>query len=105
VFSGDVARRRKEIGLRLAIGGSAAGVIVLLLTHALRRAGVGIVAGLVLALLMARSMRALLFGISASDPLSMLTVTVGAVLLTSVATLIPAIQALRASPLAALRDE
>lgn len=105
VFSTDIARRRKEIALRLALGGSAAGVIVLLVGQALRRAAVGIFAGLALAYGLARVMNVLLFGIGADDPVSMLVVTGGILVLTLGATAIPAAKALRSSPLSALRDE
>jgi putative ABC transport system permease protein len=105
VFSADVGRRRKEIGLRLALGGSAPGIVRILLSRALVRGSVGIVLGLGLGYALARGMSTLLFGVTPADPLSMLVITMGAVVLTSAATVAPAWQALNSSPLRTLRDE
>jgi putative ABC transport system permease protein len=105
VFSTDTQRRRREIGLRLALGGSAANVILLLLGRAVRRVAMGLLVGLVLAGALGQAMRSLLFGVSAIDPVSMAAVATGVAILTLVATLIPAARALRASPLSVLREE
>jgi putative ABC transport system permease protein len=105
VFSADTHRRRREIGLRLALGGSAMSVVWLLVQRAMRRAATGVVAGLLLAGALGQGMRSLFFGVSAVDPASMATVAAGMAALTVAATLIPAFKALRASPLRALRDE
>ena len=104
VFAGDVARRRKEIGIRLALGSRRSGVILLILREALARAIVGVGIGVIAARVLARSMTSLLFGIGAADPLSYLAVAVLLIGLAAVATLIPAIQAARVSPLVAVRN-
>jgi putative ABC transport system permease protein len=105
IFSADVTRRRKEIGLRLALGGAEANVVVLLLGRALKRAAVGLGSGVVLAALAARSMSSLLFGVGSSDPLTLFGVAAAVAAIAAGATLIPAAQALRASPLRALRED
>lgn len=104
VFAGDVTRRRKEIGIRLALGSRRSGVILLILREALARALLGVGIGAAAALVLSRSMTSLLFGIGAADPLSYLAVAVLLIGLAAVATLIPAIQAARVSPLTAVRN-
>jgi len=105
IFSADVTRRRKELGLRLALGGTGAGVVALVLGRALKRAAVGLGAGVVFATLAARSMSSLLFGVGPSDPLTLFGVAAAVMAMAAGATLVPAAQALRASPLKALREE
>lgn len=105
VFSADVAHRRKEIGVRLALGARSSGIVFMLLRQSLARAVVGVIAGAAMALLLARSMGSMLFGVRATDPISL--VTVAAVLLgvAVCATLVPAIHAIRQSPLTVLRGD
>ena len=104
VISADVARRRKEIGIRMAVGARPATVVLMLLGEALRRTAAGAIAGAVLALWLAHLMRSLLFGIPPHDPVSFLGVAVVVAGAVTVATLLPAVQTLRASPLSALRE-
>jgi predicted permease len=105
IFSAEVTRRRKELGLRLALGGTGAGLVALVLGRALKRAAVGLGAGVVLATLAARSMSSLLFGVGPSDPVTLCGVTTAVAAMAACATLLPAAQALRASPLRALRED
>ena len=104
VISSDVARRRKEIGIRMALGARASTVIVMMVKQALVRAAIGVGAGSALALVAAYSMRSLLFGVAPNDPISFLLVATALLGLTTVSTLIPAVQALRSSPVASLRE-
>ena len=67
VFAADIAQRRKEIGVRLALGSGSRRLIGLLLRQALGRAALGVVAGSALALALTRSMTSLLFGVRADD--------------------------------------
>jgi ABC-type antimicrobial peptide transport system permease subunit len=105
VFAGDVAQRRKEIGIRVALGAPSAGVIALVIGSAVRRAAVGVALGAVVALAATRSMRALLFGVGSADPLSFGVVAVLLLLVAVVATLVPAMRAARVSPLVAIRTD
>ena len=105
VFSADVAHRRKEIGVRLALGAGSSRVVLLLMRRALTRAAVGVLAGAAMALLLARSMASLLFGVQATDPVSLLTVAALLLAVATIATLIPALKALRSSPVDVLRSD
>ena len=103
VFAGDVAQRRKEIGIRVALGAPARDVLGLVMRRALVRAVLGIALGTVGALAAARMMRTLLFGVTATDPASFLVVA-GLLLAVAVAaTLVPALRASRVSPMVAIR--
>jgi predicted permease len=104
VFAGDVARRRKEIGIRLALGARRSSVLLLILRQALARAAVGVFLGVVVALLVARAMASLLFGIGAADPLTFVSVAAALLTIALAATLIPAIQAARVPPIETVRN-
>ena len=98
-------QRTKEIGIRMALGAAGRDVSGLFVRHGIVLAGIGIVCGMVAAALLTRTMSALLFGVSAFDPL-----TYGAVALalggTAVlASYLPARRASRVDPAEALRWE
>ncbi|HSL55369.1 MAG TPA: ABC transporter permease [Pyrinomonadaceae bacterium] len=105
VMSLNVANRRNEFGIRLALGAQTSNVLKLILGQGLRLAIVGVAVGLLAAVAFTRLLKGLLFGISASDPL---TFAVIAVLLVGVALLacwVPARRATKVDPLEALRSE
>ncbi len=105
VFAGDVTLRRKEIGLRLALGARESQVLSMLLGAALRRAVLGVAAGSLLAAVLGRAMQSLLFAVSATDPISFVSVAAIVTAVALAATLVPAWQALRTYPLRSLREE
>jgi ABC-type antimicrobial peptide transport system permease subunit len=100
-----VSQRRREIGVRIALGATARDVVTDVLGQGLRLAALGMAVGLVLALTVTRLMSSLLFGIGATD----IATYAGAALLLTViavaASLVPALRASRVDPLTALRDE
>jgi predicted permease len=98
-----VMRRSKELGVRVALGARPADLLWMLVSQSAWPVGVGLAIGTVGALALTGLVRSLLFGVTASDPLSF--VAGGGLLVVAmlVATLIPARRAMRASPLAALR--
>jgi putative ABC transport system permease protein len=101
----NVANRRNEFGIRLALGAQATNVLKLILGQGLKLAIVGVALGLLAAIAFTRLLKGLLFGISASDPLTFALI---AVLLVGVALLacwIPARRATKVDPLEALRSE
>lgn len=103
VMSGDVTRRRKEIGIRTALGARRMELITLVLGRSLRAALVGAASGLVVALALSRIMSALVYGVSTWDPASFIVVVIALLLVATLATIIPALRATRVSPMEAIR--
>ena len=100
-----VAQRRREIGVRMALGAQPRDVIADILGHGLRLAGVGIVVGIGLALAATRMLRSLLYGTSPTDAVTYAAVATLLVAIAAAASLVPALRASRVDPLVALRDE
>jgi ABC-type antimicrobial peptide transport system permease subunit len=100
-----VARRRNEIGVRVALGADRGRVVRLVLREAAALLAVGLAIGTALALWAGRAASALLFGLKAYDPP---TLTAAVILLAAVALLAsywPAYRASRLEPMSALREE
>jgi putative ABC transport system permease protein len=100
-----VAQRRREIGVRMALGAQPRDVIVDVLGQGLRLAGLGIAVGIGLALAATRLLNALLFGTSPTDALTFAGVATLLVAIAIGASIVPALRASRVDPLVALRDE
>jgi predicted permease len=100
-----VQQRRKEIGVRLALGASHQRVLNGVLAEGLRLAALGVVFGLGVALAVGRWLSSILYGVSASDPLTL--VVVSGVLLTTaaVASVLPARRAASTNLVTALRSD
>ncbi|MGH9476153.1 MAG: ABC transporter permease [Terriglobales bacterium] len=105
VMATTVARRTREFGIRLALGADAGALLRLVLSQGLRLAGWGILAGVILAALLTRSMTALLYGMSPADPVSYIAAAALLLVVTALASLVPALRAARVDPLRALRQE
>ncbi len=104
VVAYGVAERRREIGIRTALGARPADVLALVVTGALRLAAVGMAAGAVAALGLSRFLASLLFGVGPSDPVTFGGVAVLLCAVVLAACVIPARSALRVDPNTALRD-
>jgi predicted permease len=100
-----VTRRTQEIGIRMAIGAQRSDVLRLVLGEGVRMAGLGILVGIIASLAITRLVSSLLFGISATDPLTFFVVAVLLSLVALAATYIPARRAIRVDPVTALRYE
>jgi len=100
-----VLERTRELGIRLALGARPGKVVGMVVLEALGLSAVGIVTGLCLAALVARGIRALLLGIGALDPISLLGSMVLLVLAAVAASLVPALRASRVDPVLSLRSE
>jgi len=105
VLAYSVARRTREIGVRIALGASTRNVLGLVLRQALITAVIGVMAGLVGAILLTRTMRSLLFEVSPNDPVTLLGVTLLLLAVALLAAYIPARRATRVDPMVALRYE
>jgi predicted permease len=95
--------RTHEIGIRIALGASHGDVLRLVLHQGLRLAIIGIALGLTMSLLLTRFLRGLLYGVSANDPLTVLSVTAVLALIAVAACYLPAIKAMRIEPVTAMR--
>lgn len=105
VVSFGVAQRRREIGIRTALGARPADVLGLVVKSALRLAAVGMAAGGAAALVLSRFLSSLLFGIGPADPATFGGVAVLLCAVVLAACVIPARGALAVSPTTALRIE
>jgi predicted permease len=105
VLSYMVARRRNEIGIRMALGADTRTVVGLILREAGVLVIVGLVIGIVLAAVSGRAAGSLLYGLSASDPLTMAMAAGLLVAVAALASWIPAMRAARLDPNVALREE
>ncbi len=100
-----VATRRREIGVRLALGASPREVARLVVSRAASLAGVGTAAGVAVAIVLARLASSLLFGVSAFDASAPLAGALALVVLVVAASALPAARAARVNPVDALRAE
>ncbi len=105
LLSYSVSQRRQEIGIRLALGATPGNIRKLVLVHALRLVIVGLILGLVLGLAFTRLMASLLFGVSATDPLIFILISLLLFCVALLASYFPARSATRVDPLTALRYE
>jgi len=100
-----VARRTREIGIRIALGGERADILRLVVGQGGRLTVVGSAIGIVAALVAMRWVASLLYGVTAHDPLTFVGVVVLLAIVSGVACYIPARRAMRVDPMVALRYE
>jgi putative ABC transport system permease protein len=100
-----VSQRSREIGVRLALGADPAGVGRMIVADGMRLALIGIVPGVLCAYAAARGMSALLFGVTPSDPATFATGVGLAILTTFAGSIVPALRAVRVSPMSVLKAE
>jgi putative ABC transport system permease protein len=105
VMSYSVAQRTKEIGVRMALGARRPDVLALVVKRGMTLVGIGIAVGIVLSLAMARLIAGLLFGITATDPLTFIGVATLLGLVAYIANYLPARRAASVDPMVALRYE
>jgi putative ABC transport system permease protein len=104
VLSYLVRGRSREIGIRTALGAATSDVLRMVLIEGLKPTLVGIALGAVGALLAARLLEKLVFGVKASDPLTLGVVALALLAVSVAASLLPAWRAARLDPVTALRD-
>lgn len=100
-----VSQRRREVGIRMALGAPGESVQRIFVTRGLSLAAIGLAVGLIAAAALMRLLSSMLFGVNAFDPLTYIAVAAGLGLVTLIATWLPARQATRIDPMLALRSE
>jgi len=97
--------RTHEIGIRIALGASRTGVLGLVLKQGLRLTVLGVLLGLTMSLVLTRFLGGMLYGVSATDPLTVLVV-VGVLVVTATAAIyLPTAKAMRTDPVRAIRGQ
>jgi len=105
VISYAVSQRRREIGIRLALGAKEGALRSMFVRHALLLAAIGVTIGMVASVALTGLMKSLLFGISALDPLTYAVVPMVLVAATVLASYLPARRAAAVDPVETLRAE
>jgi ABC-type antimicrobial peptide transport system permease subunit len=100
-----VVQRTGEIGIRMALGADAAGVLRLVLAGSLRTVGVGLALGIPLAIGAGHLISAQLYGVTGSDPLALSVAIAALAGCALVAAIVPALRAASIDPMSALRTE
>jgi putative ABC transport system permease protein len=105
VIAHGVSQRTQEIGVRMAVGGTARDVLSLVLGQGMRQVAAGLAIGLTASLFANRLLKAQLAQVSPADPLTMVAVSGVLVLAAVLSCVIPARRAMRVDPVVALRHE
>jgi predicted permease len=105
VISFAVSRRRKEIGIRMALGGQTRAVVLMVMRHGMALTVCGVALGMIGALLLARWAGGLAMGVSVSDPLTYGVAGLALAAAGVLATAVPARRAAAVDPILALRAE
>jgi predicted permease len=105
VMSYSVAQRTHEIGIRIALGARRADVLQMTIKQGLKLVGAGMILGLAAAFILTRVLESLLFGISATDPVTFFGISLVLLAVAILASYLPALRATRVDPIIALRAQ
>jgi putative ABC transport system permease protein len=105
VIAYSVTRRTREIGVRVALGAHPRDILTMILGQGVRTILIGVAIGLAGSLVLTRTVKSLLFGVTATDPLTFAAVVLLLVAAALLACYIPARRATRVDPMVALRYE
>ena len=105
VISYMVSLRTREIGVRMALGAQSVQVRRMVVRQGLTLATIGVAIGLAAALALSRLISSLLYGITPYDPATLASVTLGLLVVSAVASWLPAMRAARIDPIEALRAD
>jgi len=105
IIAYSVQQRKREFGVRIALGASTKTVLGLVLRGAARMVGIGAVIGLVAAALLSQSISAFLFGVQPLDPVTFASVAAVLLLTAAFAAFVPAMRAAKVDPVQAFRSE
>jgi putative ABC transport system permease protein len=103
VMSYSVVQQTREIGIRIALGAQRTDVLKMTVMQGLKLVGIGLVIGIAAAFVLTRVMASLLFGISATDPVTFVVISAVLLGVALLASYIPALRATRVDPMVALR--
>lgn len=105
IMSYTVAARRREFGVRLALGATSGSLLGLVLRHGLRLTGIGVLVGLVAAVGVTRLLQWRLYQVTPGDPVTLAVVAGGMTVVALVTALVPARRALAVDPVTSLKAE
>ena len=105
VMAFSIARRRREMGIRLALGADTGRIVRLVVGEGMTLVGIGLGIGLVAAMLGARALESFLYGAGAYDPVTFAVVPALLVAVALAACLVPARRAVAVDPTVTLRSE
>jgi predicted permease len=105
VIAYSVARRTREIGIRMALGSARGGVVRLIMRQGLTVAGAGLLLGCAIAFVVTRALSGILYGVSAADPIAWGGAAAVLLSIAAFANVFPAARAARVDPNVALRTE
>ena len=105
VISYSITLRTQEIGIRMALGARRADVLQMTVGQGLKLVGAGMILGMGAAFLLTRVMATLLYGISATDPMTFIGISVVLLAVAILASYVPALRATKVDPITALRAQ
>jgi putative ABC transport system permease protein len=104
VLAYSVSQRKREIGVRITLGAQTWNILRLVVRHGLKIVGTGLVIGIACALVLTRLIQGVLYGVSSSDPVTLVAAVFVLGLAALLACLLPALRAARIDPIKALRE-